>query len=89
MDKTENVGSWGILVERIRYLGIGFQIDGRLRGVEVARFGVEDINENADVAEDLRLLGGEVVFCEGVLSEMREPLADMFREPSAHECSIK
>lgn len=49
--------------------------DGRV-GKEIARIGafkgagldVEDVDEDADIAESLRFLRSEIGFCEGVLS---------------------
>ena len=34
----------------------------------MARLGVEDVDEDAYVCEDFGFSGGEVLFCEGVLS---------------------
>ena len=41
---------------------------GGVGGVEVAGLGFKDVDEDADVGEDVRFLRGEVGLCEGVLS---------------------
>lgn len=36
--------------------------------IELARLDVKDINQDADLGEDVGFLGGEIVFCKGVLA---------------------
>lgn len=59
---------WGILMKGVYDVRIGIEIDLGVRGMELAGLGVEDVDQHTDFAEDMRFLGGEVCFCEGVLS---------------------
>lgn len=68
MDETENVGSWGIFMKGVCYLVVRVEVDVGVGGIEVVGSGVEDVDEDADVAEDLGPLGGEVAICEDVLA---------------------
>ena len=70
MDETENVRSWRVFMESGCYLGVGLKVNGGGRGAEIAGFGVKHVDKDADVAENLGLLGGKVVFGVGVLAEM-------------------
>ena len=47
--------------------GVGKKI-ARIGAFEGAGLDIEDIDEDADIAESLRFLRSEVGFCEGVLS---------------------
>lgn len=62
------MGLWRILMKGVYDVRIRIKIDPGVGGMELAGLGVEDVDEHADFAEDMRLLGGEVCLCEGVLS---------------------
>ena len=66
--EAEDMRLWGILMKGVDDVRIGIKIDFGVGGMELAGLGVEDVDQHPDFAEDMRLLGGEVGFCEGVLS---------------------
>ena len=66
--EAEDMRVWRVLMKGVYDVRICVKIDLGVGGVELAGLGVEDVNQHADFAEDMRLLGGEVCFCEGVLS---------------------
>ena len=68
MHEAKDMRLWRILVKGVYDVRIGIKIDLGVGGMELAGLGVKDVDQHADFAEDMRLLGGEVRFCEGILS---------------------
>ncbi len=66
----EDVGTRGVFLEGFDDGGVGDEIAVvvAFAAVEFEGFDVEDVDEDADVGEDVGFLRGEVVFGEGVLS---------------------
>ena len=63
VDEGEDMGVWGVFGERGVDGGVGCKV-----AVEGAGFDVKDVNQDADVAEDVGFLSGEVGSCKRILS---------------------
>ena len=63
VDESEDGGAGRVLGEGVDDRGVGGEV-----AVEFARLDVEDVDEDADVGEDVGFLRGEVVGGEGVLA---------------------
>lgn len=70
MDQRKDVGMRREFLERFDYRVVGGEIAKVLPipAVELTGLHVEDVDENPDLGEHIWLLGGEVIFREGVLA---------------------
>ena len=68
MHEGEDVGAGTVFAEGLNDGVVGHEISwiGTLEGT---RLDVEDVNEDPNGGENMRLLGGEVGLCEGVLAK--------------------
>ena len=77
MDEDVNLGSRGILEQSAKDVGVGGQVS-----LYVARFNVEDVDQDADVGEDVDALLGQIVDHEGFLAaavpEVKGEVAEEF-----------
>lgn len=63
MDEAEDLGAWAAFVQGANDIGIGDYV-----GWELARFDIEDEDENGDGAEDVTARLGKVVFDKAILT---------------------